>query len=505
MITCPICGAQNDPLNRFCDQCGARIEPGSNAPAAPPPPSAAHPAAMNCPQCNTPVLPGQAFCDNCGSDLMKINTGAAVASEDEETVIISHPPTGKSRSPESEETMLAPQSHTETDSPSPPSSYTEETMLAPQPPADEDIAAPPPAAAPPPPSYNDETVLVPQPPAETSPPPASYADETVLAEPSAPPPEPPSQTGAPAPEPPEPSDPPPAPIDPSLSPTPPELEAEKGDERKRLEDEVQRHRGTVEQMEKMLQSYPTGGQTPEFLIQGLEGARRALTQAEARLAALSSEAKTPDPAEIQRLQTLINVHKDTIAQFEQMKKGYPPDAIPSFLIEGLNEANRALVKTKADLVALRGEATEPFAGPAPDAPEPEPEPAPTPPPAEPAASSTPAPELPSAPAKGPRLELFEGKHVFPLPQDKAEIIVGRADPVSYIYPEVDLTAVGGEAGGVSRQHARIVFNDGQWTITDLHSTNHTRVEGKKVEPDTPTPIQDGTRLQFGRIAAIFRL
>jgi hypothetical protein len=269
-----------------------------------------------------------------------------------------------------------------------------------------------------------------------------------------------------------------------------------------LEEEVQRHRGTVEQMEKMLQSYPTGGQTPEFLIQGLEGARRALTQARTKLAALSSEARTPDPSEIQRLQTLINVHKDTIAQFEQMKKGYPPDAIPSFLTEGLNEANRALVKTKADLAALRGEATEPFAGPAPDAPEPEPAPTPTP---ESAAPSPPAPEPPSAPAKGPRLELFEGKHVFPLPQDKAEVIVGRADPVSYIYPEVDLTAVGGEAGGVSRQHARLIFSNGQWTITDLHSTNHTRVEGQKIEPDTPTPIQDETRLQFGRIAATFRL
>lgn len=101
--------------------------------------------------------------------------------------------------------------------------------------------------------------------------------------------------------------------------------------------------------------------------------------------------------------------------------------------------------------------------------------------------------------------LFDGKHEFLLPTNKTEIIIGREDPVSHIFPEVDLTSYGGEAGGVSRQHARINVHDNQWTITDLNSTNHTRVNGSRLEPDTPIAITDGAQLQFGRIAAVFRL
>src|SRR3990172_183094 len=37
----------------------------------------------------------------------------------------------------------------------------------------------------------------------------------------------------------------------------------------------------------------------------------------------------------------------------------------------------------------------------------------------------------------------------------AEWLVGRADPVRGIFPEVDLTAHGGEESGVSRRHARL--------------------------------------------------
>lgn len=100
--------------------------------------------------------------------------------------------------------------------------------------------------------------------------------------------------------------------------------------------------------------------------------------------------------------------------------------------------------------------------------------------------------------------VLDDGHELPLPADKPEIIVGREDPVSQIFPEIDLTPFGGETGGVSRQHARISHSNGQWTITDLNSTNYTRVDGNRIEPNIPTPIHDGTRLQFGRIAVVFR-
>jgi pSer/pThr/pTyr-binding forkhead associated (FHA) protein len=111
---------------------------------------------------------------------------------------------------------------------------------------------------------------------------------------------------------------------------------------------------------------------------------------------------------------------------------------------------------------------------------------------------------PPQPAAAPRLVLDESGKELPLPADKVEIIVGREDPISGIFPEIDLTPYGGEGGGVSRQHARITRANGQWTITDLNSTNYTRVDGNKLDPSLPAPIKDGARIQFGRIAATFR-
>src|SRR6185295_6907109 len=134
--------------------------------------------------------------------------------------------------------------------------------------------------------------------------------------------------------------------------------------------------------------------------------------------------------------------------------------------------------------------------------EPAREAAPPPPvPAEPEPAPTAAPVPAAAPA--PRLVMDEGKDLL-LPTDKPEIIVGREDPISGIFPEIDLTPYGGETGGVSRQHARLTHSDGEWAVIDLNSTNYTRVDGAKIEPNVPVPIKDGTRLQFGRVAMTFR-
>jgi pSer/pThr/pTyr-binding forkhead associated (FHA) protein len=92
-----------------------------------------------------------------------------------------------------------------------------------------------------------------------------------------------------------------------------------------------------------------------------------------------------------------------------------------------------------------------------------------------------------------------------LPVNKREIIIGRTDPVSGIHPEVDMTPHGGETGGVSRQHARITNDGGTWAITDLNSTNYTRVDGVKLDPSVARPLHDGARIQLGRVAMVFRM
>lgn len=103
---------------------------------------------------------------------------------------------------------------------------------------------------------------------------------------------------------------------------------------------------------------------------------------------------------------------------------------------------------------------------------------------------------------GPRLVSRDGVAIS-LPRTGGELVVGREDPISGIHPEIDLTPHGGEAGGVSRRHAVIREENGQWSVIDLDSTNYTRVDGQRIAPNTPTPLYDGARVQFGRVELEF--
>ncbi|MDQ2808322.1 MAG: zinc-ribbon domain-containing protein, partial [Chloroflexota bacterium] len=104
----------------------------------------------------------------------------------------------------------------------------------------------------------------------------------------------------------------------------------------------------------------------------------------------------------------------------------------------------------------------------------------------------------------PRLELLQGGAVIPLP-DKDDILVGREDPLSEppIFPDVDMTPYGGEEGGVSRRHARIIRRDGDYLIEDLQSTNYSKLNGARLLPRTPSLLVDGSRIDFGKIGVIF--
>ncbi len=158
----------------------------------------------------------------------------------------------------------------------------------------------------------------------------------------------------------------------------------------------------------------------------------------------------------------------------------------------------------------------PAAGVAPVAPPPMTPPpvAPPPPMTMPAAPPPPAnvgtgPILatPSSQTSGgpPRLEIAGTNAVITLP-DKDELLVGREDPLSEppIFPDVDLTPYGGEEGGVSRRHARIFRQNGQYFLEDLHSTNYTKLDGMKLAPRSPQPLQSGARVDFGKVSLFFR-
>jgi pSer/pThr/pTyr-binding forkhead associated (FHA) protein len=141
-----------------------------------------------------------------------------------------------------------------------------------------------------------------------------------------------------------------------------------------------------------------------------------------------------------------------------------------------------------------GEALQPAANPAPAMAS-----------ATPDASAAPStPDASSAPAAAgaPKLIIESDNATFDL-AGKSEALIGREDPISNIYPDVDLTPHGGEEGGVSRMHAKLYIQGTQYLIEDLNSTNFTFVNRQKLTPKNPTPIKDGDEVRFGRVVAKF--
>jgi hypothetical protein len=87
---------------------------------------------------------------------------------------------------------------------------------------------------------------------------------------------------------------------------------------------------------------------------------------------------------------------------------------------------------------------------------------------------------------------------------KDNITLGREDAVSNIYPDVDLTPHGGEEGGVSRLHARIFVENGQYMLEDENSTNFTFLNRQRLAAKTPTPLHDNDEVRLGRVLLRFK-
>jgi len=87
---------------------------------------------------------------------------------------------------------------------------------------------------------------------------------------------------------------------------------------------------------------------------------------------------------------------------------------------------------------------------------------------------------------------------------KDTIVIGREDAVSNIFPDVDLTPHGGEEGGVSRLHARIFVDNGQYMLEDENSTNFTFLNRQKLAAKTPTPLHDDDEIRLGRVLLRFK-
>lgn len=101
-----------------------------------------------------------------------------------------------------------------------------------------------------------------------------------------------------------------------------------------------------------------------------------------------------------------------------------------------------------------------------------------------------------------RMVLKAGGQVIPLP-DKPEVILGREDPVSGVFPDVDLTPLGADEKGVSRRHARITRKDSGYRIEDLGSTNATAVNRNRLMPQEAVALKPGDEIRLGKMTMSF--
>ncbi len=120
------------------------------------------------------------------------------------------------------------------------------------------------------------------------------------------------------------------------------------------------------------------------------------------------------------------------------------------------------------------------------------------------AAPAPAPAPAAAPAAlSARLIVEADNQEFDI-SGKDNILIGREDAVSNIYPDVDLTPHGGEEGGVSRMHARIFVENGQYMLEDENSTNFTFLNRQRLSGKTPTPLHDNDEVRLGRVLLRFK-
>ena len=78
------------------------------------------------------------------------------------------------------------------------------------------------------------------------------------------------------------------------------------------------------------------------------------------------------------------------------------------------------------------------------------------------------------------------------------IAIGRWDPDGGAFPEIDLTNDDMEAK-ISRKHARIVYENGQFLLEDMGSLNGTYINrGARLVPGEPQEIKDGDEVIMGK-------
>lgn len=96
------------------------------------------------------------------------------------------------------------------------------------------------------------------------------------------------------------------------------------------------------------------------------------------------------------------------------------------------------------------------------------------------------------------LHVVESGQVLHL-SDRKEFTLGRTVEGQPILPDVDLSPFDAFTLGVSRLHAALRIINGEVVVTDLGSSNGTRVNGQKIVPHVDYPINHGDIVALGKL------
>ena len=97
------------------------------------------------------------------------------------------------------------------------------------------------------------------------------------------------------------------------------------------------------------------------------------------------------------------------------------------------------------------------------------------------------------------------KIIINIPQDVQTILIGRDDPVSGIFPDINLEPYGAHEAGVGRRHVKLSLLDGGIFIEDLESVNGTFLNREKLYPKKAQPINNGDELRLGKLVLIYQI
>jgi len=87
---------------------------------------------------------------------------------------------------------------------------------------------------------------------------------------------------------------------------------------------------------------------------------------------------------------------------------------------------------------------------------------------------------------------------------KVEVVLGRTHLASQHFPDIDLDRYAPPHAGISREHAKLIIQGGQWLLQDMQSTNGTFVNGRRLASGERVALQEGDQLRFGRFVVLFK-